>query len=69
MESLIDATDDRIIKEVPSPPHRPISDDLLYPNKCKFTLQKMRCSWVIWQPAFVQMMIIFINSYRIINYP
>ena len=35
MESLNDPTDDRVIKEVPAPPHRPISDDLLYPNKCK----------------------------------
>ena len=37
MESLNDPTDDRVIKEVPAPPHRPISDDLLYPNKCKLT--------------------------------
>lgn len=42
MESLNDPTDDRVIKEVPAPPHRPISDDLLYPNKCK------------WRPVFHQ---------------
>jgi hypothetical protein len=35
MESLKDAAEDRVIKEVPAPPHKPISDDLLYPDKCK----------------------------------
>ena len=34
MESLIDAVDDRAIKDVAAPPHRPLTDDLLYPNKC-----------------------------------
>ena len=35
MEPLKDATEDRVIKDVQAPPHRPLSDDLLYPNKCK----------------------------------
>jgi len=34
MESLKDAADDRVIKDIPAPPHKPLSDDLLYPNKC-----------------------------------
>jgi hypothetical protein len=34
MEPLADPENDRAIKEIIPPPHRPISDDLLYPNKC-----------------------------------
>ena len=33
MESLLDATDDRAVKDIIPPPHRPLSDELLYPNK------------------------------------
>lgn len=35
MEPLKDAAEDRAIKDVQAPPHKPLSDDLLYPNKCK----------------------------------
>jgi hypothetical protein len=35
MEPLKDVGEDRVIKDVPAPPHRPISEELLYPNKCK----------------------------------
>lgn len=34
MEPLADPENDRAIKEIIPPPHRPINDDLLYPNKC-----------------------------------
>ncbi len=35
MESLTDAADDRVIKDIVPPPHRPISDELLYPTQGK----------------------------------
>ena len=33
MDSLPDPLDDRQMKDIVPPPHMPISDDLLYPNK------------------------------------
>lgn len=36
MEPLADPENDRAIKEIIPPPHRPISDDLLYPVKCTY---------------------------------
>lgn len=33
MEPLNDAVNDRVVKEVPAPPHRPLSEELLYPTK------------------------------------
>lgn len=35
MEPLKDSVEDRVIKDVPAPPHKPLSDDILYLNKCK----------------------------------
>ena len=35
MEPLVDPEGDRAIKDIVPPPHRPLADDLLYPNKCK----------------------------------
>jgi len=37
MEPLIDPDNDRVIKELPPPPHKPISEDLLYPHTSKGT--------------------------------
>ena len=34
MEPLCDPESDRSMKDIIPPPHRPLSDDLLYPNKC-----------------------------------
>ena len=34
MEPLCDPESDRAMKDIIPPPHRPLSDDLLYPNKC-----------------------------------
>lgn len=34
MEPLKDAVDDRMIKDIVPPPHRPLTDELLYPTKC-----------------------------------
>jgi hypothetical protein len=39
MEPLLDPEGDRAMKEIVPPPHRPISEELLYPNKGKQTLQ------------------------------
>lgn len=33
MEPLIDPTQDRVIKDISPPPHKPLSDELLYPAK------------------------------------
>ena len=33
MEPLSDPSNDREMKDILPPPHKPISDDLLYPNK------------------------------------
>ena len=35
MDPLADPDSDRAMKEIVPPPHRPIADDLLYPNKSK----------------------------------
>lgn len=35
MEPLIDPTLDRVIKDISPPPHKPLSDELLYPSKSK----------------------------------
>jgi hypothetical protein len=40
MEPLPDPAGDRQMKEIIPPPHMPISDDLLYPNKCNIFLVK-----------------------------
>lgn len=34
MEPLKDAVDDRAIKDIIPPPHRPLSEELLYPSRC-----------------------------------
>ena len=36
MEPLADPDQDRAMKDIVPPPHRPLSEELLYPNKCKF---------------------------------
>jgi hypothetical protein len=33
MEPLLDPEGDRVMKDIIPPPHRPLADDLLYPNK------------------------------------
>lgn len=33
MEALSDPDNDRIMKEIVPPPHKPISDEFLYPHK------------------------------------
>jgi hypothetical protein len=33
MEPLLDPNSDRVMKDIIPPPHKPIADDLLYPNK------------------------------------
>lgn len=33
MDPLCDPDGDRAMKEIVPPPHRPLADDLLYPNK------------------------------------
>jgi hypothetical protein len=38
MEPLLDPLEDRIMKDIVPPPHKPISDELLYPNKCSISL-------------------------------
>lgn len=35
MEPLSDPNEDRVMKDIMPPPHRPLSDEVLYPNKCK----------------------------------
>lgn len=35
MEPLADPDGDRTLKDIIPPPHRPLADDLLYPNKRK----------------------------------
>ena len=35
MEPLLDTDGDRAMKDIMPPPHRPLADDLLYPNKRK----------------------------------
>jgi hypothetical protein len=35
MEPLLDPVGDRVMKDIVPPPHKPIADELLYPNKCK----------------------------------
>jgi serine/threonine-protein phosphatase 2B catalytic subunit len=34
MEPLLDPVGDRVMKDIVPPPHKPIADELLYPNKC-----------------------------------
>jgi hypothetical protein len=41
MEPLLDPVNDRAMKDIIPPPHKPLSDDLLYPNKCKYHLIKL----------------------------
>lgn len=33
MEPLLDAENDRVMRDIQPPPHRPLSDELLYPVK------------------------------------
>ncbi len=33
MEPLLDPQEDREMKDIVPPPHKPLSDELLYPNK------------------------------------
>ena len=35
MEPLKDPENDRVMKDIVPPPHKPISDEVLYPNKGK----------------------------------
>lgn len=35
MEPLADPDNDRAMKDIVPPPHKPLAEDLLYPNKCK----------------------------------
>ena len=35
MEPLLDPDNDRMMKDIIPPPHKPIADDVLYPNKSK----------------------------------
>jgi len=35
---LLDPENDRAMKEITPPPHRPISEDILYPNKSTSTI-------------------------------
>ena len=35
MEPLLDPVNDRVMWDIIPPPHKPISDELLYPNKSK----------------------------------
>lgn len=49
MDPLCDPDNDRAMKEIVPPPHRPLAEDLLYPNKCMlflFLLQRFsfKCS-------------------------
>jgi len=39
MEPLLDPDNDRVMKDIVPPPHKPISDEVLYPNKCKLYLK------------------------------
>ena len=41
MEPLSDPDGDRAMKDIVPPPHRPLAEDLLYPNKCMFD------SWLV----------------------
>lgn len=34
MDSLLDPVGDRVMKDIIPPPHRPLTDEQLYPNKC-----------------------------------
>ena len=38
MKPLLDADKERVLKDIVPLPHRPISADLLYPNKSNLTL-------------------------------
>ena len=38
MEPLADPDQDRAMKDIVPPPHRPLAEDLLYPNKCKLSI-------------------------------
>lgn len=37
MEPLLDPEGDRAMKEIVPPPHRPISEELLYPSRSKIS--------------------------------
>ncbi len=39
MESLLDPLQDRQVKTVKAPPHRPLPSNLMYPDPCNNTLQ------------------------------
>lgn len=41
MEPLLDPENDRVVKDVIAPPHRPISTEILYPNKGIITSSKL----------------------------
>ena len=38
MEPLVDAKNDRVVKTVKPPPHKPLARNLMYPDKNKSTL-------------------------------
>lgn len=39
MEPLADPDNDRAMKDIVPPPHKPLSEELLYPNKSKSFLK------------------------------
>ena len=40
MEPLLDPDNDRVMKDIVPPPHKPIADEVLYPIKCNYTVVK-----------------------------
>ena len=42
MEPLSDPNEDRVMKDIMPPPHCPLTDELLYPNKSK----QLVCNWL-----------------------
>ena len=45
MDPLCDPMGDRVVKSVPPPPHKPMSEEVLYPYKGKFRAAK-GVTWV-----------------------
>ncbi len=47
MEPLLDPCNDRVMKNVKAPPHRPLNPQLMYPNPGMHTLVYLFCSYLI----------------------
>jgi serine/threonine-protein phosphatase 2B catalytic subunit len=49
MEGLNDPLNDRFMKDIVPPPHKPLSEEILYINKCililKFTIETNAPNW------------------------